>query len=112
MNTAHPVVAGAVRPDPHTLRIRLEGDPDYTTADEVLIAVREHVHGDREIAAIELDCAGVGFCDSHGLAVLLMTHRVAGTADVRLRMCDLGPQLLRLLKVTQPASCSASVASS
>ncbi|MGF1428270.1 STAS domain-containing protein [Kitasatospora sp. LaBMicrA B282] len=47
-----------------------------------------------------VDCAGVDFCDSTGLNVLLRARRRALALDRRLELCALGPQVARLFELT------------
>ncbi|MFJ8696151.1 STAS domain-containing protein [Streptomyces roseolilacinus] len=65
------------------LRIALTGDLDYDTADALMRTAREHLAVRPAPGVLHLDCERLVFCDSMGLATLLMIHRVCtgtGTA--------------------------------
>lgn len=54
-------------------------------------------------ARILIDFAGVVFCDSTGLNVLLRARQEALAADRRLELCALGAQVARLFEMTGAA---------
>ena len=100
MTTADSIVTGSSRPDPSTLRVTVAGDLCYGTADEVQTAVTALVAHHDDVRVVELDCAAVDFCDSHGVAVLLMCRRATERAGVTLRIVNSGRKLLRVLDLT------------
>ncbi|MFG3442626.1 STAS domain-containing protein [Nonomuraea sp. NPDC047897] len=58
------------------------------------------VQDTRGLRELRLDCAGLGLCDSSGLAALLVIRRRASEAGVRLRLDHRGAALDRLLDLT------------
>ncbi|QXJ22242.1 STAS domain-containing protein [Actinomadura graeca] len=81
-----------------SLRIEIRGDLDFFTAGSLQDAVEAHLDGRAD--ELELDCAGLGVCDSAGLAALLMVRRRADAAGVRLRMTGRSARLDRMLDLT------------
>ncbi|GAA1073348.1 MULTISPECIES: STAS domain-containing protein [Kitasatospora] len=76
----------------------VEGDLDLDGAN----AARPDLEAALAAAATTLclDLAGVGFCDSSGLNLLLRLRTRARERDVRLVLCALPPQMRRLLAMT------------
>ncbi|MGK5553384.1 STAS domain-containing protein [Actinomadura kijaniata] len=88
------------RRDPRTLRVRLDGDLDYLTSDRFLATVLPPLEDEAGLAELELDCAGLGLCDSAGLAALLMVRRRANAASVNLHLDHRPDRLNHLLELT------------
>ncbi|GAA3931213.1 STAS domain-containing protein [Actinomadura viridis] len=87
-------------PDPHTLRVAVHGDLDYSTAGELLTAVAHRLEDQQELRDLHIDCSGMRLCDSSGLSVLLMVRRRADAAAVRLHLDGRGDRLNRMLDIT------------
>ncbi|GLY07831.1 MULTISPECIES: STAS domain-containing protein [Actinoplanes] len=89
--TTDPVAGG-------TVRIRVSGEIDMATADDVQRAVRQALDtpGVTEIA---VDLAGVTFCDSSGIAVLDEGFGVAAQHGIRFRAVDPQPVVRRVLEI-------------
>lgn len=86
--------------DGRTGRLTVSGDLDYYTADTLLEEATAHLIADRDLRELLLDCADLGFCDSHGLSVLVMTQRRAAASRVPLRLVRTPHSLARLLELT------------
>lgn len=80
--------------------LRIEGDLDYDTADELLDCVDRWLPRAHPDGNLVLDCAKVGFCDSYGLSTLLMIRRRLHGAGVHLHLDNRSPSLERLLTLT------------
>ncbi|MGW8065749.1 STAS domain-containing protein [Streptomyces ziwulingensis] len=80
--------------------LRLSGELDYDSADELLDTARERLTAEPAPRAVLLDCTRLTTCDSMGLATLLMIERIATGAGATLRMDDRPDFLSRLLEVT------------
>ncbi|RNL73706.1 STAS domain-containing protein [Streptomyces sp. I6] len=82
------------------VHVRIGGDLDWDSADDLTEAARVCLHAERPPRLMVLDCGALSLCDSAGLAALLMIHRIATAAGTRLRL-DHRPALLeRLLALT------------
>jgi anti-anti-sigma factor len=86
--------------EPPAARLRLSGELDYDSAEELVTAVERLLGADHRVAELRLDCAGLTGCDSSGLAALLQVHRAATAHGVRLRLEHRPAALERLLGVT------------
>ncbi len=80
--------------------VRLAGDLDYLTTPSAVAAVRRVVDEHPTLAALHLDCAGLTFCDSAGLAGLLEIHAHVQSGGVRLHLDARPAYLDRLLDIT------------
>ncbi|MCQ0025528.1 STAS domain-containing protein [Streptomyces somaliensis DSM 40738] len=90
----------AVTTSGRELRITLAGDLDFDTADGLTRTVREHLAAHPAPDVLVLDCARLAFCDSTGLATLLMAHRLAAGSGTALHLHDRPGFLDRLLRQT------------
>jgi anti-anti-sigma factor len=88
------------RPDQHTALVRLDGDLDFDSGDELLDALTRELAATTGLAELHLDCAELGFCDSWGLSVLLMIHRRVAAMGVTLHLDNRREPLERLLRRT------------
>ncbi|MEV7795768.1 STAS domain-containing protein [Streptomyces sp. NPDC087512] len=88
------------RPDTGTVLLRLSGDLDYDSADELLHAARDVLTAAPVPRALLLDCERLTTCDSMGLSTLLMAERIAGDAGTALRLENRPDFLGRLLEIT------------
>lgn len=84
-----------------TGRLTIVGDLDYDHADEINRVLVEGLGAHPGLRAVHLDCAEVAFCDSYGLAALLMSHRHVRGVGARLHLDNLQPGLTRLLELTR-----------
>lgn len=83
-------------------RLALHGDLDLNTAPVLLDVVFDRLaacarHG---MTRLEIDCAALDFCDSSGLAALLLARQRAQEASVRLSLCRQPEHLRHLLALT------------
>ncbi|MEU9873712.1 MULTISPECIES: STAS domain-containing protein [Actinomadura] len=83
-----------------SLRIEIEGDLDFHTADRLVATVRTQMEDNPDVRELELACGGMGMCDSAGLAALLMVHRRTAAAGVHLALTGRSVRLDRLLDIT------------
>ncbi|MES9536507.1 MULTISPECIES: STAS domain-containing protein [unclassified Actinomadura] len=95
-----PLRVVATLPGPRALRIEIEGDLDFYTADTLVATVRRQMEDHPDVRDLELACGGMGMCDSAGLAALLMVRRRTAAAGVGLVLSGRPPQLDRLLHLT------------
>ncbi|GAA1619398.1 STAS domain-containing protein [Actinoplanes couchii] len=79
-------------------QVTAAGEIDLATAPHLDRAVRELLSCD-EITSIEIDMAGVTFCDSSCLAVLDEALDLANRRGVRLRVTDLQSPVRRVLEI-------------
>ncbi|GAA3839647.1 STAS domain-containing protein [Saccharothrix violaceirubra] len=79
-----------------TVHVVLAGDLAYDTADALLGEVTTALGADG-VREVRLDCADVTFCDSYGLATLLMVHRRVTEADLVLHLENRPAPIARLL---------------
>ncbi|MEE1757037.1 STAS domain-containing protein [Streptomyces sp. SP18CS02] len=85
---------------PDVVEIRISGDLDYETADDLVRAVDEVLAARPDVRELALHCGGAGMCDSMGLSALLMVKRRTLAQGVRLRLVERPPALTRLLGLT------------
>ncbi|MFE5190391.1 STAS domain-containing protein [Streptomyces sp. NPDC056628] len=83
--------------------IRITGDLDWDSADELTEAARALLSTDPAPRRLHLDCARLTLCDSLGLASLLMVHRATAEAGTRLHLVNRPAPLRRLLDMTGTA---------
>jgi anti-sigma B factor antagonist len=89
----------ALRPDGADASVvGLAGDLDESTHAQVLSLVDSLLAGGR--IHLVLDLSSLRFCDSTGLGTLVRAHRLAVRSGGSLRLCGPGPQLRRMLAVT------------
>ncbi|MFI6566896.1 STAS domain-containing protein [Streptomyces sp. NPDC050534] len=82
------------------LRIEIEGDLDYGTADFLLETVTTQLAARPGLNHLHLHCAGLGTADSMGLSSLLMICRRTSAVGVRLHLDDRPASLDRVLDIT------------
>lgn len=80
------------------LRILVEGDLTVDTEDLLVAAVVPYAAFGVEL--VELDLAGVDFCDSNGLRALIAAQDGVEQAGARLRVVEPAPMVAQLLEVT------------
>ncbi|MBR7837558.1 STAS domain-containing protein [Actinospica durhamensis] len=68
------------------LRLRLRGELDLVTAPGLLdvVAARLEQCRGHAVTELQIDCADLDFCDSSGLATLILARQRADAAGVRL----------------------------
>ena len=81
-------------------RLHVAGDLDYATTDEFVEAASRLLSGQPGLHHLHLDFTDLTFCDSAGLSGLLLLHRRAAQAGVRLHLDHRPPILDRVLEVT------------
>ncbi|MFD4659789.1 STAS domain-containing protein [Kitasatospora sp. NPDC058444] len=79
--------------------VTVAGELDHDSADELRAALARPPSADG-IERIVVDLAGLRFCDSTGLNVLLRARLDARTAGLRLELAGAGPLVARLFAVT------------
>ncbi|MBQ1089287.1 STAS domain-containing protein [Streptomyces sp. B93] len=82
------------------LCVRVIGDLDWDTADELTKVARGHLESGTPSRALRLDFTDLATCDSTGLAALLMIHRCAVATGRRLYLDHMPDRLVRLLELT------------
>lgn len=84
-------------------RIRITGELDWETVDELAEAVRVCLRAHPAPRSLHLDCARLIMCDSMGLAALLMARRDTAAVGTQLYVDNQPPVLQRLLELTGTA---------
>ncbi|EWC62581.1 anti-sigma-factor antagonist [Actinokineospora spheciospongiae] len=95
--TPRPLTTSWTAPDRDSVRVRLDGDLDFDTADTLL---REVIARLPTVRALHLDMSTLGFCDSYGLSTLLMIRRHVDAADACLHLENRPAGLDRILRIT------------
>lgn len=86
---------------PHRLRVRLFGDLDHESSDELVEALERRLGEDgEEVRELHLDFRELAAVDSMGLSAILMAHRLCEAAHVHLHLDSRPPHLDRMLTVT------------
>ncbi|WP_130797889.1 STAS domain-containing protein [Streptomyces otsuchiensis] len=85
----------------HTLIVRLFGDLDHESSDELVETLDQRLRAERaELDELHLDFGELGAVDSMGLSAILMVHRYCEAAHVHLHLDRRPPHLDRILTVT------------
>ena len=79
-------------------RVRVNGEIDHDSAPLLLSVLAQALHG--RVDRLEVDLAGVRFCDCAGLNVLLQTRRHAEDSGVVMTLVRASPAVQRLLDLT------------
>ncbi|MFF9896674.1 STAS domain-containing protein [Streptomyces longispororuber] len=90
----------SIHPEPGSLTVRLAGDLDYDTSDDLVDAVTEHMAAHARLYDVRLDFRELTWIDSAGLSALLMIRRRTGAAGVTLHLDNRPTVLNRLLDMT------------
>jgi len=93
-----PELSIAVDRGPDEVILHLAGEIDVLTVANLSTIVNETLADPP--ARIELDMAGVTFCDSQGLGTLVVLSRKAQHARTVLALTNVGEFLLRVLDIT------------
>lgn len=90
-----------VRREPAVLTVRVNGELDYDTSDDLVDEVIGHLAADQDPPReVRLDFGALTWIDSSGLSALLMIHRRTSALGAALRL-DHRPEFLeRLLRIT------------
>ncbi|MFI8519467.1 STAS domain-containing protein [Streptomyces sp. NPDC085481] len=83
-------------PRPDTVVLTVSGELDHDTAAPLKDALTEH----EGAARIVVDCAGLRFCDSTGLNVLLRARLRMAEDGGRLDLAGLHPPVDRMFEIT------------
>lgn len=83
--------------DDGELAIRVSGELDMATADQLMSAV-ESVSGQAQSCVVDL--SHCEFVDSSGIRALLMCQRRIGAADGTMRLVGVTPRVERVLRIS------------
>ncbi|MEU5593307.1 STAS domain-containing protein [Streptomyces sp. NPDC020298] len=87
--------------EPTTLTVRVAGDLDYDTSDDLIGTVVEHLAaGGARPHGVRMDFRHLTWIDSTGLSALLMIHRRTAAAGVTLHLDNRPDVLERMLRLT------------
>ncbi|AHH98132.1 STAS domain-containing protein [Kutzneria viridogrisea] len=100
MTTSHRLTCTWTAPDEHTCQVVVEGELTYDSADELLRSSVRHIQDRPALRELRVDCAGLGVCDSWGLAVLLQIRRHLLAANAGLSLDNRSRAFERLLDIT------------
>ncbi len=81
------------------VRVALHGAIVFANADDVRAAIRNHLERVRP-RCVRLDLSDVNFLDSSGVAVLVVTRRLAQRLGADCRIDDPSPPVLEHLRLT------------
>ena len=81
------------------MRVAVAGEIDMATVEDLALAMTAAVtsHG---VAAVEVDFAGVSFCDSSGLAALDNAYAGAAQRGIRFELINTPPGIRLILQLT------------
>ncbi|MFS0697194.1 STAS domain-containing protein [Streptomyces nitrosporeus] len=85
---------------PGVVHLRLAGDLDYDSCDELMRRTDACLAGDPDLTDLHLDCARLTLCDSMGVSTFLLVHRRTAARGIRLHVDNSPPFLARLFEVT------------
>ncbi|MFJ3670477.1 STAS domain-containing protein [Streptomyces sp. NPDC090106] len=87
--------------EPATLVVRVSGELDYDTSDDLVATVTEHLTAPgTPPRAVRLDFTGLTLIDSSGLSALLMVHRRTRALGAALHLDNRPVMLERMLQMT------------
>jgi anti-sigma B factor antagonist len=95
-----PELSIAVERTPDEVALRLAGEIDVLTVNNLAAIVNETLALPEPPGRIVLDMAGVTFCDSQGLGTLVVLSRKAQHARSVLALINVGDFLMRVLDIT------------
>jgi anti-sigma B factor antagonist len=78
--------------------IAVTGDVDMSTGDEFRRTVTRELHRPG-LRTLLLDVGSLRFIDSNGVAVLIMTHRMAGDRGLSFAVVNAGPRIRTVLEL-------------
>ncbi|WP_232064670.1 STAS domain-containing protein [Mycobacterium cookii] len=85
---------------PRSARMRIAGDLDYETVDELVAAASQVLAQQSDLEELHLDFSELTFLDSAALSGLLLIHRRTSHSGIELRLDHRPPFLDRVLQVT------------
>ncbi|WP_051796416.1 STAS domain-containing protein [Streptomyces sp. NRRL S-87] len=88
-----------VRPEREAVVLLLSGELDHDTAEPLREAVTAALAGPGRPRLV-VDCAGLRFCDSTGLNVLLRARLAAQEVGGRLELADVRQPVARMFRLT------------
>ncbi|MFE2375596.1 STAS domain-containing protein [Streptomyces sp. NPDC059398] len=97
---ARPYFTLTVEAGPGTALVRIAGDLDYDTSDELTERAHALLAAEPTPRELHLDCAQLRMCDSMGLSTLLMLHRGTSARGITLHLDAVPPFLERMLDIT------------
>jgi anti-anti-sigma factor len=101
LRSAQSTLAVDVRPDGHTVTVRLDGDLDITSSPLLQAVVDQALAARRTplCTRLVIDMSGVGFADASGISPLLLARALLAkrSGAVELRRCR--RSVLRLVRV-------------
>ena len=83
----------------HILIVRLSGELDHHTADQVRMQLDEAIQR-RQTEHLVLSLKGLDFMDSSGLGVILGRYKLIKQKGGKMAVCDISPQVYRLLEMS------------
>ncbi|MFJ3231156.1 STAS domain-containing protein [Streptomyces sp. NPDC086787] len=86
--------------EPGTLAVRVAGELDYDTSDDLVRAVVDQLTPHAGLRDVHLDFDQLTWIDSTGLSALLMIHRRTTAIGATLRLDNRPECLERMLRVT------------
>ncbi|QXJ22276.1 STAS domain-containing protein [Actinomadura graeca] len=93
------MLAVDVQQDGSTTVLRLSGELDVATADDLRFHIRAAVEAHAPQRLL-LDLSQLGFADSSGLSVLVWAHQLMSDRGHQLRLHHPQPQVMRVLHIT------------
>ncbi|MFD6279902.1 STAS domain-containing protein [Streptomyces sp. NPDC060209] len=85
---------------PGAVRLRLVGDLDYDTSEQLVESAQACLAADPALRDLVLDCSRLRLCDSSGVSSLLLIHRGTTSGGVVLHLENAPAFLRRILDVT------------
>ncbi|MFF9687222.1 STAS domain-containing protein [Streptomyces sp. NPDC014623] len=95
-----PPLTLAVEAGPGAVRLRLTGDLDYDTNEQLVERAQACLAADPGLRDLFLDCSGLRLCDSMGVSGLLLIHRGTTSRGVVLHLEHPPAFLRRILDIT------------
>ncbi|BAJ26353.1 MULTISPECIES: STAS domain-containing protein [Kitasatospora] len=102
--SAHPVPPPGPAAPHRAVTVRVEGELDHESCEELVRAVAAHLAAQPPYQVVRVDCAAMSLCDSMGLSALLQIRRDTDAAGRRLLLEHRPAHLDRLLRLTGTAA--------
>ncbi len=80
--------------------VHLTGEADLTSVDAMQVVGSEAI-GDPTVRSVIVDCAGITFCDSTVLSVLIGWRNLGLDRDCALSLRGVPRQMMKVLRITQ-----------
>lgn len=100
MMPPHPLACTWTMPQSRVACLTVTGELDYDSQPLLVSTAREMLAAQPDCRTVRIDCGGLAFCDSSGLAALLMVDRLVRSAGASLRLDNRSAGLDRLLTRT------------